>query len=158
MTILNKKLRLGLLIFTAVALFISAAVVGGVEWALASLGAMALVGIIGISIYVLTKVRRYSKSLKGGCLEFNSTSATSCDSEDFKYVTYNKPAEAKPITKKDKRLIVNRIDEFFDISQEQSEEKPAEAEPISKEDKRLIMAHIDKFFKTNWEQNQKMLS
>lgn len=159
MTILNKKLWLGLLILTAVALFTSAAVVGGVEWALASLGAMVLIGIAGISIYVLTKVLRYSsKSLKGGRLEYGSTSAGFCDGYDSKRLTYNKPAEAELISKQDKTLIMEHIDELFAIGREQSGEKLLKAGSISKEDKRLIMVHIDKLFKTDWEQSQKMLS
>ena len=158
MAILNKKLWLGLLILTAVALFTSAAVVGGVEWALASLGAMVLAGMIGISICALTKVLRYSKSVKGGRLEYGNTSAGFCDGYDSKRLTYNKPAKAAPISKEDKRLIIEHIDELFEIGQEQSGEKLLKAGPISKEDKRLIMVHIDKLFKTDLEQSQEMLS
>ncbi len=158
MTILNKKLWLGLLILAAIALLTSAAVFGGIEWALASLGALVLIGMISISIYVLTKVLRYSKSVKGGRLQYENTSAISFGGDDLKHVTYSKSAEAKLISEKDKRLIMEHIDELFEIAQEQSGEKILKEGPISKEDKRLIMAHIDKLFKTDWEQSQQMLS
>ena len=159
MTILNRKLWAGLLILAAVALVASAAVAGGIEWALASLGMIALISMTCIGICIAVNVSRYSsQSLKGGRLEYGSTSAASCDSEDFKCVTYNKPAKAAPISKKDKSLIMAHIDKLFEIAQEQSEEKPAEAKPISKKDKRLIMAHIDKLFETDWEQSQQILS
>ena len=158
MTILDRKLWAGLLILAAIAIVSSAAVFGGIEWALAALGAMTLIGMIGISIYVLTRVLRYSKSLKGGRLDYGSTPAGFCGGHDSKRLTYNNPPKAAPISEEDKRLIMEHINELFEIAQEQSEEKPARAKPISKEDKRLIMAHIDKLFKTDWEQSQQMLS
>ena len=155
MTILNRKLWAGLLVLLAVALVSSAAAVGGIEWALASLGAMVLIGMIGISIYVLIKVLRYSnKSLKGGRLEYNSTSAVFCDGDDFKCVTCNEPVEGAPISKEDKRLIMQHIDELFTKDLEQSQERPAEGAPISKEDKRLIMQHIDELLIKEPEQSQ----
>jgi len=133
MTILNKKLLMGLLILAAIALVSSAAIAGGIEWALASLGAMALIGMIGIGIYVPTKVLRYSSRL------FT-------------------PVEAAPISEKDKRLIMRHIDELFTKDLKQSQENPAEEAPISREDKRLIMAHIDQLFETDWEQSQQMFA
>ena len=83
-----------------VGLLSSGTTIGGrlVEWALASLGAMVLAGIIGISICALTKVLRYSKSVKG--MHF----------------------KAVPISKEEKRLIMEHIDELFKTDREQSQE------------------------------------
>lgn len=127
MTKLNRKLWMGLLIPITMTV---AGVVGGIEWVFASLGAMVLIGMAGISIYVLTKVR----------------------------VTYSQSAEAGPISKKDERLIMEHIGELFEMGSEQSREKLAVASPISKKDKRLIMEHISELFETGWEQTQEMLS
>lgn len=159
MTILNRKLRVGLFILGVVALISSAAVFGGIEWALASLGVITLTGMAAAGIYIAIKVMRYSrhKSIYDGCLEYSSTSAVN-GGDGSEYVTGRASAKVSPISKVDKRLIMKHIDELFKVAREQSKEKPVEAAPISEEDKRLIMAHIDKLFKTDWEQSQQMLS
>lgn len=148
MVILSKKLWVSLLILAAIALVSGAAVAGGIEWALASLGALVLIGMIGIGIYVWRKVLRYSsRSFPDGCLEYGNMSATFFGGD-------NKPAKVTPISQKDKRLIMKHIDELFTKDLQQGQERPAEGASISREDKRLIMAHIDELFKTGWEQNQ----
>ena len=149
MKILNGKLWTGLLIPIVMTV---AGVVGGLEWAFASLGAMVLIGMAGIGIYVLAKaLRRSYTSLKGRGPECDSTAVAFFNGDDSKHVTYSKPAVAVPISKQDKRLIMEHIDEIFKIAQEQSLEKSAEVRPISKQDKRLIMTHIDKLFETCWQ-------
>jgi hypothetical protein len=159
MTILNRKLWVGLFILGVVALISSAAVFGGIEWALASLGMITLTGIAGTGIYIAIKVMRYSRhrSIYDGRLEYSSISAVN-EGGGSEYIAGYASAEVSPIGKEDKRLIMKHIDELFEITREQSKEKPVEAAPISEEDKRLIMAHIDKLFKTDWEQSQQMLS
>ena len=143
----DRRLRVGLTITATVTFVLVAAVMGGIEWAFASLGMIVLIGMIGISIYTLAKiVWRSDKSLKGECPEHGSTSASAFDGDCLKNVTYSEPPEALPISKEDKRLIMKYVDEFFAKGLEQSREKPAEALPISEEDKRLIMKHVDDFF------------
>ena len=144
MTILNRSLWMGLLIPIAMTV---AGVVGGIEWVFASLGAMVLIGMAGIGIYILARALRHSDtSLKGVCTECDSTSAVSFDGDDLKQVTHSKPAEAIPISKQDKRLIMEHVDEFFANSREQSQEKPAEALSISEQDKRLLMEYVNDLF------------
>ena len=158
MTILDRKLWAGLLILAAVSLISSAAVFGGIEWALASLGAMALIGMIVTGICIAIRISKYSyKPVFEEFINYESMSYA-WDDNDLAYVTAETTEVAAPISKKDKRLMMKHIDELFEIAQEQSEEKPAEAEPISNEDKRLIMVHIDKLFETDWEQSQQILS
>lgn len=152
MTILSKKLWVGLLTLAAIALVSGATVVGGIEWALASLGALVLIGMIGIGVYVLTKVLRYSsRSFPDGYLEYGNMSTTSSGGD-------NKPVKVTPISQKDKKLIMKHIDELFTKDLQQGQERPAKGAPISREDKRLIMAHIDQLFETGWEQSQSKLS
>ena len=146
MTMLNGKLWVGSLIFVAAALVFSA-VAGGIEWALASLGAMVLIGMTGAGIYTLAKVLRHSDtSVKGGRPEGGGASTASFDGIDSKHVTDSKPAEVRPISEEDKRLIMEHVDELFVIGGRQSVAEPAEARPISEEDKRLIMEHVDELF------------
>ncbi|MFC1957755.1 hypothetical protein ACFLX0_02955 [Chloroflexota bacterium] len=148
----DRILWTGLLIPIAMTV---AGVVGGIEWAFASLGAIVLIGMIGIGIYVLAKALQHSAaSLKAVYLECNSTSDVSFGGDDLKHVTYSKSANTRPISKKDKRLIMEHIDELFEMGREQSQGKPAEAKPISEEDKRLIMEHIDELFEMGREQSQ----
>ncbi len=156
MTKLNRKLWTGLLIPIVMTV---AGIVGGIEWVFASLGAMVLIGMAAIGIYVLIKVlQRSDTSLKGGCPECSSTSTAAFNGKDLKYATYSKLAEARPISKKDKRLIMEHIDELFEIGRGESREKSAEARTISKEDKRLLMAHVDEFFAKGLGQSRGMLS
>jgi len=147
MAIPSKKLWVGLLILAVIALVSGAAVAGGIEWALASLGALALIGMIGIGTYVLIRVRYSSRSFPDGCLEYGNMSATFFGGD-------NKPVKVTPISQKDKRLIMKHIDELFTKDLQESQEKPAKGALISREDKRLIMANIDQFFETDWEQSQ----
>ena len=133
MRILDRRIWVGLSILAAVALVSSAAVLGGIEWAFASLGALVLIGIIGIGINTLVKTLGYSASFNGN---------------DLQYAAYSKLAKAGPVSKVDKRIIMKHIDGLFSMGQEQSVKKLAKAEPISKEDKRIIMRHIDELFST----------
>lgn len=153
MTILNGKLWVGSLIFVAAALVFSA-VAGGIEWALASLGAMVLIGMTGAGIYALAKVlRRAATSVRGGCPEGGGASTASFDGIDSKHVTDSKPAEAGPISEEDERLIMEHVDELFVIGGRQSVAEPAEARPINEEDERLIMKYVDELFEIGGEQS-----
>ncbi len=149
MITLNSKLWVGLPI-AVVAVSVGAAVVGGIEWAFASLGAMVLVGIAGIIIYVSVKALQRSGILfMGGVRKFGIKSDLSLDDNELVGV--------RPISKEDKRLIMAHIDRFFETGREQSREVVhAEVRPVSEKDKRLIMAHIDKFFETGWEQSREV--
>ena len=160
MTIISRRLRdirlrIGLPIAATVTLVLAAAAVGGIEWAFASLGMIVLIGMAGISVYTLTKaLLRSDTSLESGCPECGRTSAQSFDGDDLRPVTYGELAEARPISEQDEMIIMEHIDEFFKIAQEQSQEKLTRAVPISEQDKRLIMRHIDELFEIGWEQSR----
>ncbi len=131
---LHGKLGVGLLIPAAIAF---AAIAGGIEWAFASLGMMVLISIVGTGIYLLAKALRYS----GIPLD-----------DDLKYVTCSQLAKARPVSAKDKRLIIEHIDELFVKGQELTRKKLVEVGVISAKDKRLIMKHIDELFAESREQ------
>ncbi|MFC1864707.1 hypothetical protein ACFLYG_02640 [Chloroflexota bacterium] len=151
MTKLNRKLWTGLLIPITMTV---AGVVGGIEWAFASLGAMVLIGMAGIGIYVLAKtLQRSDTLLKSVCPDCDSTSAVSFGGDDLKQVTYSKSAGVKLISKKDKRLIMEHVGELFEIGRDENGEKPAAVVPINKEDKRLIMEHIGELFEIGRDEN-----
>lgn len=146
MTILNGKLWVGLSLLVA-ALISGAAAAGGVELALASLGAMVLIGIIGISIYALVKLLRHSgKLVNGGYPACAGASVASFNGNDLKHFTDGKPNEAGLITEEDKRLIMEHIGELFAIGSEQNVKESVEAGLITEEDKRLIMKHVEELF------------
>ncbi|MFC1943625.1 hypothetical protein ACFLWO_03495 [Chloroflexota bacterium] len=154
MKILNGKLWVGLLI---IVVMVTSGIVGDIGWAFASLGGMGLIGMAGIGAYVLAKaLQRSDISLKGVCPECGNTSAASFGGDDSKQVTYSKSAGARPISEKDKRLIMEHVNELFAIDQQQSLEESAKAGPISQEDKRLIMAHVGEFFTKGLGQGEEM--
>jgi len=144
MTLLNRKQWVTLLILGAVALIVATGAVGGIKWAFASLGMIVLIGIPGICIYTLAKVLRHSDT--SNRLECGNTSAASFDGDDLKHATDNKPIEAKPISKQDKKEIMAHVDELFQIADEQGTENSVEAKPISKQDKKEIMEHVGELF------------
>ena len=159
MRILNKKLWTGLLILSAVTFVTSAAIVGGIEWALASLGVIGLIGMTCIGICIAINVSRYSGKLRENeRLKHDGAPAANSDGNTFKVADHNSSVKAAIISEEDKSLIIKHIDELFIKDPEQNWEIPAEAAPISKEDKKLIMAHIDELFKTGWEQSGSKLS
>jgi len=155
MKIINRKLWTGLLVLSAVTSVTSAAIVGGIEWALASLGVMGLIGMTCIGICIAINVSRYSgKSLEVERLKHDSAPAANGDGNTFKVADHNSSVEAAIISEEDKRLIIKHIDELFMKDPEQNQEVPAEAAPVSKEDKRLIMTHIDELYTEELEESQ----
>ena len=155
MTILNRKLWAGLLVLSAVTSVTSAAIVGGIEWALASLGVIGLIGMTCIGICIAINVSRYSGKLRENeRLKYDSLPAANSDGNTFKGADHNSSVKAAIISEEDKSLIIKHIDELFIKDPEQNWEIPAEAAPISKEDKRLIMKHIDELFAKGFEQNE----
>lgn len=146
MTLLNNKLWAGLTILGAAALVSSAAVYGGIEWALASLGLIALIGMIVTGICIAVRISKYSsKSVFEEFINYESMSYAWND-YDSADVTAEITEVAAPISKKDKRLIMEHVDELFGIEKNEECQQSLDAAPISKQDKRLIIAHIDSFF------------
>ena len=133
MKALNRGRLVILLILAAVALVTSAAVLGGIEWALASLGALVFIGIGGIGIHTLFKVIQYSR------LSFN-----------VRWLENGYPpnqiANVGPVSKKDKRIIMRHVDELFSAGFEQGEERLIRTRPVDKKDKKIIMRNIDGLF------------
>ena len=87
MTILTNKLRVGLPILAAVAFVTWAAVAHGIVGGFASLGALLLIGMAGLVIYVLaTMLRRSNMSFKGRYSRRSNTSPISPDGIDSKHV------------------------------------------------------------------------
>ncbi len=93
-------------ILGAIALVSSAAVFGGIEWALASLGALTIIVIVAALIHIAIKISRYvNKSIYSECLEYARTFGTS-DSNNLEDVSNNTSMKVTAISKKDKRLIM----------------------------------------------------
>ena len=159
MKIINRKLWTGLLVLSAVTSVTSAAIVGGIEWALASLGVMGLIGMTCIGICIAINVSRYSGKLRENeRLKHDNAPAANSDGNTFKGADHNSSVEAAIISEEDKRLIMKHIEEFFTEGLEEGQETPVELSPVSEKDKKLIMAHIDELFKTGWEQSESKLS
>jgi hypothetical protein len=159
MTILNRKLWTGLLVLSAVTFVTSAAIVGGIEWALASLGVIGLISMTCIGICIAINVSRYSgKLLEVERLKHDSAPAAPCDINAIECADHNSSVKAAIISEEDKRLIMKHIDELYTEEPEEKRETPVELSPVSEKDKKLIMAHIDELFKTGWEQSERKLS
>jgi len=155
MKIINRKLWTGLLVLSAVTSVTSAAIVGGIEWALASLGVMGLISMTCIGICIAINVSRYSGKLRENeRLKYDSPPAANSDGNTFKVADHNSSVKAAIISEEDKSLIIKHIDELFIKDPEQNWEIPAEATTISKEDKRLIMKHIDELYTEGLEESQ----
>ena len=157
MKILNKKLWTGLTALGTVALVTTAAVFGGIEWALASLGMISLVAMIGAGISIAVRVSKYSG--KSAFEEYINYEIPSY------YWNDENPENAADITeeivlidKKEKKYIVKHIDELFGLERVESSRRQIELAPVSRQDKKSIMAQIDELFTTNREQNLEMFS
>ena len=148
--ILHRKLWAALTILGAAALVSSAAAYGGIEWALASLGLIALIGMIVTGICIAIRISRYSyKPVFEEFINYESMSYA-WDDNDLAYVTAETTDVAAPISKKDKRLIMEHIDELFGLERNEEGQQSLEVTPISKQDKRLIIEYIDEFLSKAW--------
>ncbi len=155
MIILTRKLQIGLPVLSAVAFVTWAAVAYGIVGGFASLGALLLIGVTGLAVYVSAKMlRRLYRSPKGEHPKCGSTSALSLDNNGLKHGTCGKPAEAGLITEADKKLIMAHIDELFTKDKERSDKRSARERPITRADKKLIIAHIDELFVKDGEQTE----
>lgn len=125
MIILTRKLQIGLPVLSAVAFVTWAAVAYGIVGGFASLGALLLIGVTGLAIYVSAKMLR------------------------------GKPAGAGLITEADKKLIMAHIDELFTKDKERSDKRSARERPITRADKKLIIAHIDELLKDGEQTEEK---
>lgn len=157
MMALNKKLWPSLSILGAVALITGATIYGGIEWALASLGLMALIAMVAAGVHIAIKISRYTdKSIYNECLEYARTFATS-DNVNQGHTADDIPVRVNPVNKRDRRSIMAHIDELFGISTKGEGEKSSKAKPVNKRDKKLIMAHIYELFEMNPEHSEERL-
>jgi hypothetical protein len=141
----------------AIVLVSSAAVFGGIEWALASLGLITLISMIVVGVYIAVKISRYTeKSIYSECLEYARAFAT-LDGTNQGQITSDIPVQVTPVSKKDRRLIMAHIDELFGIKTNEEGQKSSIAMPLNKRDKKLIMAHINELFDMKPEYSEEKL-
>ena len=134
----NVRLLAGLLIGASVAVVVESGVVYGVVGATASMGALALAFIAGIAVYALAKVLMRSRALRRTSVDFSN-------GPDLGAAGRGKVARLRPVTEKDKRVIMGHIDELLVACRHGGMERPGRMAPvISEADKRAIMGGIDK--------------
>lgn len=162
MKIVNKKFRIGFVTLTGITLITIAAILGGIEWAFAALGASVLAGIGALCFYVLFKAYRYSRlplndvSLERLYFPGKAVKVRPVNIWDKRIILSHinelftmdseKTTGIKPVTKKDKKLIMREIDSIFSTEYEKSEKRPRKPATITLKDKRMIMSNIDKLF------------
>lgn len=141
----NRKLYIGMGIGVTFAVIIESAIAWGFVGATASMGALGLIALTGSIIYVSLKIlrRSYRRRMIKRMLSMSEHPELSGNSHPQPINAHNSP-KSKLISEKDKRFIVEHIDEIMhDLSDRQSEKPGVVMEPITAEDKKTIMEHID---------------
>ena len=141
----NRKLFVGLGIGVTFAVIVESAIAYGFVGATASMGALGLVALTGVIFYVSTRVLlRSFKRRRMKMLLRNSTHAEFSDDGYLQYANAHKSPKVKPVSEKDKRIIVEHIDEFMnELRGGQSNKSTVMVNPITEKDKKKIMGHID---------------
>ena len=141
----NRKLFIGIGIGVTLAVILESGVIYGFVGATASMGALGLLALTGLIGYASAKIllrvykRRRIKMLlrKSNYVEFSDDGYLQFDND---YEPYN----AKPISEKDKKVIVDHIDEIMHrLSNTESETSDTVKALITAKDKKTIMEHID---------------
>lgn len=172
MKLINRKIRIGSAILTCIALITAAAVLGGIEWAFAVLGALVLTGICGIFSYVLFKIHRYSKlPLKDESLESLYFPGKAVQERpvniwdkmrilrhiDDLFITDSKETDGTiRISSKDKKIIMRNIDGIFSARQAREINRPEKSTPVSLKDKQMIMKNIEELFVIDAEHSEEI--
>jgi hypothetical protein len=149
----NRKLFIGLGIGVTFAVIVESAVAYGFVGATASMGALFLIALTGLIVYASVKMilrsikfRRIKKALS------NNPHAEFSDDDYLQYASTHKAPRGKLISEKDKKLIVEHIDEFMnELRTGQSKKSAAMANPITEKDKKAIMEHIDELLVIGFE-------
>ena len=141
----NRKLFVGLGIGVTFAVIVESAIAYGFVGATASMGALGLIALTGLIVYASIKVllrlyrRRRIKTLLS-----KSTHAEFSGGDYLQYASAHRSSKGKPISEKDKRVIVGRIDKLVnELHRGQSNKSAVMVNPITEKDKRVIVGHID---------------
>jgi hypothetical protein len=128
---INRKIKIALIVSTAVLIITGGAVTYGFQGVLAALGLLFLLTSAGFGIFMVRKTRLYAKALK--------------------YAEWVHNMEFTPVSTDDKKWILKHLDEYVTVEEEIL--TPTEA-VITKKDKLEIMSHLDEFImKTQMEYN-----
>lgn len=140
----NRKFFIGLAIGVTFAVIVESAVVYGFVGATASMGALGLIALSGLAVYTSVKILvRLYKRRRIKILLSQSMHAEFSGDGYLQHANDQKPKE-KPVSEKDKKLIVGHIDEImYELSNRQSDKSTAVARIITERDKKTIMEHID---------------
>jgi len=149
----NRKLFIGLGIGVTFAVIVESAIAYGFVGATASMGALGLIALTGLIVYVSVKMLlRSIKLRRGKMLLSNSTNAESSDGDYLEYANTHSSHKGKPVSEKDKNLIVEHIDEFMnELRRGQSKKSAVMTNPITEKDKKTIMEHIDELMVPGFE-------
>jgi hypothetical protein len=172
MKVINRKIRIGFITLTCISLVTTAAVLGGIEWAFAALGAFVLIGMCGVFSHILFKVFRYSRlPLKDESLESiyfprKTAQERPVNIWDKRRILRHidevftmdgeESTGTSPLTNKDKKIIMRNIDEMFSTGQDQELNRPEKSVPITLEDKKMIMRNIEELFVIDTEHSEEI--
>jgi len=141
----NWKLFVGLGIGVTFAVIVESAIAYGFVGATASMGALGLIALTGLIVY--TSVRMLVRSYKRRRIKMllsKSAHAEFSGSDYQQYTNNHKSPKGKPISEKDKKLIVEHIDAFMnELCSGQSKKSAVMVNAITEKDKKKIMEHID---------------
>ena len=130
----NRRLWAGLLVGAAAAVVIESAVVFGVVGATASMGAIVLACFFAAAGYGVAKVVQRCQVLRG------------------------KTTKLRPVTEKDKKAIMEHMDDLLRVCRRHDTERTTQVEPVSQEDKKMIMGHIDELLSMGHEHSGEVRS
>ena len=141
----NLKLYIGLGIGVTFAVIVESAIAYGFVGATASMGALGLIALTGLIVYA--SVRMLLRSYKRRRIKIllsNSTYAEFSDADYLQRSGAHRSPKDKPISEKDRKLIVEHIDELMnELCREQSKKSAVMVNSITENDKKNIMEHID---------------
>ena len=154
---INRKIKVAIIASTAVLIITGGAVTYGFQGVLAALGLLFLLASAALGIVIMRKAQLYAKALKHADYVDNmDVNTVSIDDkkwilkhldELFKSEKTVITHEAVPITKKDRKQIMNLLDEFI-------KKTWMEYNTITLQDKGFIMDNIDSFFDNNREEDR----
>jgi hypothetical protein len=148
----NRKLFIGLGIGVTFAVVVESAIAWGFVGATASMGALGLIALTGVIVYASVKVLLRSIKFRRIKRLLSNNPYTECSDGDYlQHANTHKSPGGKLISEKDKRLIIENIDEFMSELRIEQNKKSATAKPITEKDKRMIMEHIDELMVPGFE-------
>ena len=154
----NGRLLLGLLVGAAAAVVIESGVVYGFVGATVSMGAIVLACFAGAATYGIVKLLQRSNILHSGGSWKNHRAAASLGGHHSGLSGSDRTAKLRPVTEKDKKLIMAHIDDLLQACRYDGVQRPIQVEPVSKEDKRMIMGHLDELLEMGHEHSGEVQS